>query len=98
MNVIRFYALVSLTCFAIGCSVKTDCEKVVDHIIMVVSKDPAVDEAQKTGLTTYKSRKILIEQCYEHFRPDGGIECALAAKTLKDVNACQAKMQPKEDD
>ena len=98
MTAIRFHTLALITCFAMGCSVKTDCEKVVDHIIMVVSKDPAVTEEKKSGLTTYKSRKILLEQCYENFRPDGGIECALAAKTLQEVNACQTKMQPEKKD
>lgn len=97
MRAIHFYTLALLTCFTVGCSMKTDCEKVVDHIILVVTKDPAVPIEQRSGIGTHKSREILLEECYQSMRSDGGVECALAAKTLKQVNACQKKMVQVED-
>ena len=76
-----------------GCSMKTDCEKAVDHIIMVVSRDPDVSEEQKMGLLALKTRKIFLEQCYEDLRPDRGIQCVFASTTLKQINACREKMK-----
>ena len=97
MRSIHFYTLALLTCFATGCSMKTDCEKVVDHIILVVTQDPAVPIEQRTGIGTLKSREILLEECYQSMRSDGGVECVLAAKTLKAVNACKTKMAQTKD-
>ena len=97
MRAIHFYTLALLTCFTVGCSMKTDCEKVVDHIILVVTKDTAVPIEQRSGIGTLKSREILLEECYQSMRSDGGVECALAAKTLEAINACQKKMAKVED-
>ena len=54
-------------CFTTSYFLKTDCEKVVDHAVMALSKGLAVSEEQKSGSTTYKSPKILLEPCYENF-------------------------------
>ena len=79
-----------------GCSVKSDCEKAVDHIILVVGLDPAVTDKQKAGLYTVKTRKIFLEQCYAASRPAEGIQCVFASTTLKEINACQKKMTDQE--
>ena len=92
MRAIHFYTLALMTCFAGGCSVKTDCEKVVDHIILVVTKDAAVPMEQRAGIGTMKSREILLEECYKSIKSDGGVACVLASKTLEAVNACKTKM------
>ncbi len=76
-----------------ACSVKTDCEKAVDHIIMVVSKDPAVPEDKRAAMQNFKTRKTILEQCYQDFRPEGGIQCVMQANTLEQVNGCRAKMR-----
>ena len=96
MRAIRYYTLALMTCFATGCSVKTDCEKVVDHIILVVTNDTTLPMDQRSGIGTHKSREILLEECYKSLRTDGGVECALAATSLKQINACRTKMQEKE--
>ena len=79
-----------------GCSMKTDCEKAVDHIMMVVSGDSAVPSEQKKGLLTVKTRSIFLDQCYQAARPEEGIQCVFASTTLNQINACQAKMQNKQ--
>ena len=38
-----------------------------------------------------------LEECYQSMRSDGGVECVLAAKTLKAVNACKTKMAQTKD-
>ena len=91
-KIVCFLAAVAMIQMA-GCSMKTDCEKAVDHIMMVVSQDRDVSQEQKMGLLTLKTRKIFLEQCYEDLRPDRGIQCVFASTTLKQINACKAKMK-----
>ena len=78
-----------------GCSFKTECEIAVDHIITVISNDSDVPKDKRIAMRALRNRKIILEQCYEDYRPEVGIACVLKATTLKQINACHGSMRKK---
>ena len=92
----KYLILVAALSFGLaGCSLRTDCEKAVGHIMKVIATDSAISEEERKAMTTFKSRKIILDQCYENFRPEGGIDCVLKTTSLKQINACRDKMKIK---
>ncbi|MBT6175672.1 MAG: hypothetical protein HOI23_00395 [Deltaproteobacteria bacterium] len=78
-----------------GCDSRTECEKAVEHIIKVASEDTSIPRADRNAMSNMSNRKEMIDQCEQSFRPAGGVDCVLKAKTLQDVDKCRAKMLQK---
>ncbi len=95
MRYCAILAAVFFTMGLVGCESKTDCEKAVDHILTISGKDPSISRAEREAMAEANNRKSMIDQCNQSFRPAGGVDCVLEAKSLADVDTCRQKMMTK---
>lgn len=78
-----------------GCDSRTDCEKAVEHIIKIGGADTSMPRAERNAMANMSNRKEMIDQCEKSFRPAGGVDCVLKAKSLQDVDKCRSEMLKK---
>lgn len=82
--VLTLVAVAGLT-FSTGC--KSDCEKLVDHMVELAEKEKDFPEKALEEMKSDDGRKEFVEECNKEGKPDE-IECSLKAESLKDMMEC----------
>jgi|GEM_PF-4997448 len=91
-SVLVSVGLLSAIAFAAGCAKSGNCEAVVDKTIALVAAEAGSDEAQAAARDKMASeRDDMVKKCLaEHLSKDAE-NCALAAKDLAQLAACDSK-------